>query len=550
MSPESQSEGRAKRKPRKVASDAPEVLTLDYELSELPSAQHRAGLAGLVLMVEWLRRQPEDGNWICELTRVDDHGATLRIDRNGVRRLFDETYAATIEERREDKPRKEGDPPLRIEVQEIVDAKGKTKEKTVYVYPQVVPKAGLLLDLDPTREGNSGAWVKLWRDMIWSIVRGIPKQRGPFLARAEKGQSDDADDAWESLTGGLDRSVDLPSTYYLGAQAATAEYVRFYDRARFQFLLHFWPYVAQVYVPTVIDAKEGKTKYVGFAIAVPDVSRLRTFCDELLIALTNRGKEMSGYRPRESVLDLPIEAALDMASRLKERVARREGAAMTVDLIHGVEVFHAEKDGNNVRILSTARLDPEPAMVDHYKSIRQGFWDPVFRRVRLLNLVKGRAWYAGFDRVAETMPYKTHTIGSKTFRRDARESFKTLIGEGAGMNGSQEGDEKKIEVLIYKLVQAYVLRKVEQKHGLSWEKVKDNPERIAAYNDAKEKIARDAFLAVRSRSGADFVDYFAGTLASAFQPLNRDDYVALTRALRNQPDEMRQVTLLALSANG
>ena len=31
-----------------------EVLELDYSLAELPSSQHRAGLAGLVLMVQWL----------------------------------------------------------------------------------------------------------------------------------------------------------------------------------------------------------------------------------------------------------------------------------------------------------------------------------------------------------------------------------------------------------------------------------------------------------------------------------------------------------------
>ena len=34
-----------------------EVLELDYNLAELPSSQHRAGLAGLVLMVQWLKRQ-------------------------------------------------------------------------------------------------------------------------------------------------------------------------------------------------------------------------------------------------------------------------------------------------------------------------------------------------------------------------------------------------------------------------------------------------------------------------------------------------------------
>jgi len=43
---------------KKPAADATSVLTLRYALAELTSAQHRAGLAGLVLMAQWLGRCP------------------------------------------------------------------------------------------------------------------------------------------------------------------------------------------------------------------------------------------------------------------------------------------------------------------------------------------------------------------------------------------------------------------------------------------------------------------------------------------------------------
>ena len=36
-----------------------ESLSLEYNLAELPSSQHRAGLAGLVLMVEWHNDNPD-----------------------------------------------------------------------------------------------------------------------------------------------------------------------------------------------------------------------------------------------------------------------------------------------------------------------------------------------------------------------------------------------------------------------------------------------------------------------------------------------------------
>lgn len=41
---------------RKTAQTV-DVLHLDYRLVELPSSQHRAGLAGLVLMLNWLKQQ-------------------------------------------------------------------------------------------------------------------------------------------------------------------------------------------------------------------------------------------------------------------------------------------------------------------------------------------------------------------------------------------------------------------------------------------------------------------------------------------------------------
>ena len=74
-------------KEKKNREHEPEVLELHYGLAELPSSQHRAGLAGLVLMVEWLKQQSAiDG--ICEIER-STHGAILRINRRGLEALFD-----------------------------------------------------------------------------------------------------------------------------------------------------------------------------------------------------------------------------------------------------------------------------------------------------------------------------------------------------------------------------------------------------------------------------------------------------------------------------
>ena len=122
---------------KKKTAPGIEVLALDYNLAELPSSQHRAGLAGLVLMVQWLKRQgPYKG--MCDVTRLDAHGATLRINQEGLGALFDEVYAASKEEQERSQPLKNKQkaiiPPLREAIRTEIEPKsGKEKTKTVYI---------------------------------------------------------------------------------------------------------------------------------------------------------------------------------------------------------------------------------------------------------------------------------------------------------------------------------------------------------------------------------------------------------------------------------
>lgn len=546
-----------KQKGATAKAAAPAVIHLDYELAELPSAQHRAGLAGLVLMVRWLDRNPDRRKGTLALTRVDAHGATLSLDLEGLQALFDETYAATVEESYESQPRKDRSKnvvePLRIEEREKADKKGKVKKEKVYVYPVVVPRAPLLVDLEPASTDGKTPWVKLFRDMLWRTLRGVPATREPFEARAEGRRAKDADSVWADLTGAADKAVNLPSTYYLGAQSTTAEGVAFRDRARHQLLLHFWPYVASVYAPRVKRAKDAETEVVGYALAIPDVADLDGFCAELPSALRHeRSPEVFRFRPREAIIDHPAESALDLARRLRARITATEGARRTGDLVLGVEVFHIDKEGNNVRILSAARVEPAPEMVDAYIQLRKlGLWDPVFRARRLVNLLDGEPWYTGFDRIIATSPLDKITFGSEAFRHDARVSFQAFKQGETMTTEGEPAQAAALETIIHDLMQSYVSRRLDSKHQLTWEGVKDQPKnKRDDYQEKKHKIAKDAFLAVRSRTGPDFVSYFAGTLCSTFGFLPKDRYLLLADALKGDVERVRTLTLLALSAVG
>lgn len=544
-----------------------DAVELKYNLAELPSSQHRAGLAGLVLMVRWLKRNTSRKG-VCEIARIDEYGATFRIDQTGIQELFDETYAASKEEQERDavlkNKNKEVIPPLREEKKTVTDPKtGKSKEKTVYIYPVVIPHGAFLVAYDPSAQDDNGVWIKLWRDMIWGILRGVPATRRPFDERSAGKFTEDADKAWQDLHRPADYTVDLPSTYFIGAQASNAENVPFKDRARFQFLLHFWTFVAQVYVPATLaydsKTKQTKSKFIGYALAIPDVSNLEAFCDELPSVLqNNRGIEMAGYRPRDSVIDLAAEGALDLMNKLNQRLAVEVGKQSVSDLLLGVDVVHLEKQGNNIRLWGTARIDPTQSMIDEYARIKSLFRYALFRRQRLLNMLNERAWFSGFGSFLSTTDSE-QTIGSRFFRADVRTAFKDSMQSSQSTKGDQDEvdtetskpptNQSSVEDLIYQLTGTYITAKLRSKHQLEWKGVQGSS-REGEYGEKKTKIAKDAFLSVRSRTGDDFIEYFVSTLCSFPQFLNEQGYSTLAQALHTDTDKVRTLTLLALSARG
>ena len=556
---------------KKKIKQTVDILTLNYQLAELPSSQHRAGLAGLVLVIQWLERQPEfkqqvEEGAICKLTRLDENGATLELNQLGLEVLFNEIYAASTEEQARPRPfknkKKEVIPPLREEEQEITDAKGKTKIKKIYIYPIVVPRGSFLADssYDHSIEDTNGYWIKLWRDMVWTILRGVPATRKPFEGRAQGIYTKDTDNTWKQLVQPAEFAVDLPSTYFLGAQANNADNIPFKDRAKFQFLLHFWVFAAQIYIPAVIN-NEGKRDFVGYALAVPDIAKLKRFCQRLLRILRNRSPDLSGYRPRDCIVDLAIESALDMVKRLRDRLTQTTGEHSTSSAVFGIDVIHTEKQGNNIRLLSITRLNPEAAMIDEYTHIRQNFWNSLFRRQCLLNLVNHQPWYNGFDSLLCTLPYK-QSIENDYFRHDIRKKLESLIDEETQM--SEPETSKAIEPMIFQLVKTYVNRKLKSKYEIDWksewtlpkEATKEQREardKLTEYEDytkKKAKIAKSAFLDVRSRTEQmDFINYFVSSLCSVPQHMKSDDYVTLTQELYQDTDKIRTLTLLALSAN-
>src|SRR5437763_1549497 len=75
---------------------APEVETvcLHYELFDLPTAQHKAGLAGLVLQIRSMQARGRPPETIPVLEELRPSCATIQFTKLSVQGVLDDLYAA------------------------------------------------------------------------------------------------------------------------------------------------------------------------------------------------------------------------------------------------------------------------------------------------------------------------------------------------------------------------------------------------------------------------------------------------------------------------
>lgn len=533
----------AQKKPKPTVSKANTVLRLQWTLHDLPSSQHRAGLAGLALCVEFLKRKPKRSG-TCSIESINDESLTLVVDRAGMQSLFDDLYHATFEETAS-RSKWTGAEVKRVDEVQINDERtGKAKTEKRFIYDRVVPAGAIIGDWDTAPQGAPKLWQKLWRDLVWSTLRGVPATREPFNARAEARDIDDGGEAWDELAAKPDSTVDLSSTYALGAQDVSAENVPFEDVARFRFLLHFWSVVAAIYVPAVLQ-RDGKRDFVGYALAMPDVAILGDFVAAWEGVARSRGCEASGFRPRDAVIDIAAEAGLDVIRRSNAVIVGRQGASATKPWLNAVDVFHVEKVGNNTRMRGVGRIVPERKQDDEYARVRgANYSSPVFRRQRISNVIEGKPWWWGFARLC-SITADEMTIRHRSFQLDCKAALTEIE-----MKQDATDEAQTLEHLVFRRIQSFVLGKVDRKYDLSWTKVKGNISNEKKYGEMREKVAREAFLAVRSRTGADFVAYFTSTICSIPQRVSEDKYLEIARALMDpkEAERVRSLTLLALSA--
>jgi CRISPR-associated protein Cmx8 len=402
-------------------------IELSYDPFALPTVQHRAGLAGLLVLIESMRRRKIKP--LPEVSTSDDGRVCVRLRKESLQTLFDDLYDAIWEERKSDKkPQAKTIRNVRAVEEDAADKHtGRSRKKTSYFFEAVAPKVKFLDVL-----GIPALWLKLWREALFASVRGRDKQRGGYKDRANRRPVSETKVVWRDLVRLAEAknrnqllTADISSSLLIGAQNASPERVPFCGSPDQNLLLHFWPVVMGVYVLEVID-RDGKTKFVGYVLTLPDVSDLDGFLQDFPDTVAQLGNEVAGYRPRGAVISLPQEGGLEYLHHLTHLA---KGKALRGELAYnvaGVEVYHLEKQGNNIQVHSVDRLAAKRDLLEKYEVIRGRYRDPLFRGQVILNLLREEPWYRGFDRVFAKQDRKRFISSqAERFSMDARRYFES-----------------------------------------------------------------------------------------------------------------------------
>ncbi|HEY3968074.1 MAG TPA: type I-MYXAN CRISPR-associated protein Cmx8 [Planctomycetaceae bacterium] len=555
------------------------VIRITYKLFDLPTAQHKAGLAGLVLQIRSMDERKISKDRRPVIVAVTPTSASFEFTDASVQALFDDLYAAENVEVAV-KAKWAGQTPIREEYVEETDTERKVHKSKRFVYKVVQPTGRFLRRHFPD---GDGLWLKLWRNMLWEIPRGRPTTRIPFNTCAAGKACNEGAEGWKDLRAAEKsrlqngfKTAAVSSALLLGAQAASAESIPFEGRVEQTFLLHFWPLTVLVFVPQLIK-NDGETEFAGFTLAIPEVSDLEQFCDDFPEMLQQLDAEKRGYRPAGAVIDIPDQSALEFMENLAKLTKGTVEKSQLRHSISSVEFMHLVKSGNNVKSMSAGRVAPRPELLSQYAMIcgrkTSPYRNPLFRAGLLLALLQQRKWYELFSEMLLNRPWQFFMRDEKTpqhmpwFFTDAATKFQQVETnywqerkEAAMSKSTNEKPTPALEMLIYRLVRNYVNHKTTEKTGIKWDDFKDKTvtdektgkSRIdvpQAYREARAKIAGDVFLALRSRREQDFVDYFTASVCSVGQYLPEDDFGVVANAMLKSSEEVKVITLLALSAN-
>jgi CRISPR-associated protein Cmx8 len=535
---------KANKKKQNIGKE-PDSITLEYDLYSLPTAQHKAGLAGLLILIDTMKKRKMEN--VPEVKEISETGCKIIFNKKNMQALFDDFFDAAWEETERNSRLKKKDKtlirPKRIEKKAIKE-NGKEKEKEIYIYDVVVPAGNFFKVLYPK---NADGWIKIWRDMLWNTLRGIPTTRNVYEERAENKKSSEANIVWRQMGKDIlkpnEIKLGIPSSLYVGAQDVNAENVPFIGNVKDNFLLYFWTIASLIFQPRTFSI-DGKYENMGYAIVIPEPANLKNFVDDVENMLGSIAVDMEGYRPKASIIDLPAEGGFEYLLNIVKNMVKRKELS-----INAVEIKHLEKRGNNIKVLQALKIAPNKNIISNYENIKKECDNYFNKTIRIKNLIGGNVWFDGFDEAFSEWPMSFFVsmqgkspYNTMSFEYEILQRFKKIEKLKEGGNTMEKDDE--LSLKIYRLIREYVNQRVAKKNGLS-----DTKDIYSfKYHEDREHVCTDAFLAMRGRREKDFVEYFTGSICSVPQFLPEEDYLLVSKTLMEDWEKVKTLSMLAISA--
>jgi CRISPR-associated protein Cmx8 len=542
-------------------------LKIEYSLLDLPTAQHKAGLAGLLVMVESMKLRK-----ISPLPEVDitPTGAAVCFTKESLQVVFDDLFDAELVEKQTSTKWKDQVPKKIIEV----EVSGKEKKQKRFIYDDVQPKGAFL---QTYYSDGDGLWIKLWRDMLWNILRGIPKTRNVYEERAKGLSSSEGKRLWHAfskadklLKKGVVLTENLSSSLFLGAEDKNPEKVHFVDTVENRFLLLFWSVVSLIHVPRKLKIERlddrlriNNLNELGYVLTIPDPFNLETFVSDIMDVLRSLPDVKSRFRPRAALIDVFEEGGLEYLYHFTRKKA--DDTDYFTSSLNAIETYHIQKQDKRIRQLASERILPKPDMIANYEKARGSYKNPFYKRIYLANLIAGLPWFTHAEAVFQNEPSPVFVFSGKTpteirfFGKDVRQKFNVIAGnleikkEGGLMTEKDQDDQ--LALRVYRLLQNYIWRRTEEKSGVKFDQFKNNKTDKGhiiyprAYAEALEKVCSDAFLAMRGRRDQDFVEYFIGTICSVPHFLPETEFLSVAKDLMENWQKIKTLSMLAISAN-
>lgn len=553
------------------------------------TAQHRAGIAGLFLQIkamEILREQSQTeeqkARFIIPEYKLtnDDRALWIHFSKDSFDSVMRERYRGKFVERIYGKKMKEGK--TRKFLEKIDVGKGKSVFK--FKYKELRPSFEYFEAFEAPE-----AWQEQIRDSTWSSYFCIPTMQPASFKIEKNDENKDITALWKGLT--TKKLVGVKKTYCLNTWTEGLKGEEISESAEKVLLLHFWALASTIFTPTSLKIETNeqnrldcKTEYHKPVIVVPDVTNVGKFTNQFCNSLKGLEHLAANKRRHHKLfISTPREAALQFFT---PQLAQAQVITDSTVGARGAEVYTFKSAGQQAVISSLIdeQLDDytRDEIISDYKAILKESKSFPYRALQVENLLSGRKWYDGFERLTEKFPHELFVP-----RDSSNESTEILKKQANFMAQSIRADFRKhmeetmnekepnVERMIHSIVRNYVHWRAHSKKNFSArnfdfdfkklnklrKKQKSNEQLTADeqrwlnilkdYIPAVQDTAEELFIRFRGRRDKkSFANLFTETFFRAFYGINASNMKTLGAFVEgNEWESAKRLVLMSISAS-